>query len=170
MLFEWKTALENILMQFEMRGIRGSPHRDRALELLQLVGLAEFADKYPRELSGGMRQRVAWCRALIHDPMVLLMDEPFGALDAITRDQLNIDLSAIVSARGQTAIFVTHSLDEAVFLSDRVVVLSRGPGQVIADIEVKVPHPRTLDHRQDPMLLEALGTARRVLYGEVGGP
>jgi NitT/TauT family transport system ATP-binding protein len=122
----------------------------RARELLASVGLAGFEDKYPHELSGGMRQRVSLCRALIHDPDQLLMDEPFGALDALTRDQLVLDLQHICSKRQMTVLFVTHSVPEAVFLADRIVVMTPRPGTVDRIIDVDLPRPRTLAMREVP--------------------
>jgi NitT/TauT family transport system ATP-binding protein len=143
LLLAWRSALDNILLQFEMRGVKvTSEHRRNALQLLERVGIERFADSYPHQLSGGMRQRVAICRALVHDPSILLLDEPMGALDPITREQLNLDLSALVSRGAKTAILVTHSIEEAVFLGDRVLVMSAGPGRVVADIKVEVERPR----------------------------
>ncbi|MGO4384115.1 ABC transporter ATP-binding protein [Specibacter sp. RAF43] len=143
LLLSWRTAMENVLLQFQMRGLKPTKaNRNRAEDLLEMVGVSEFRDAYPHELSGGMRQRVAICRALVHEPNLLLMDEPFGALDAITREQINFDLARIASESGKTVIFVTHSIDEAVFLSDRVVVMSGHPGRVAAQIDVGVPRPR----------------------------
>ena len=127
-LLEWRTALENILLQIEIRRLPVRDFVDRAKALLAQVGLGGFENKFPFELSGGMKQRVALCRALIHDPEILLMDEPFGALDALTRDQMNLDLQRIWLEKRKTAVFVTHSIDEAVFLSDRIVVMTPRPG------------------------------------------
>ncbi|MES2536457.1 MAG: ABC transporter ATP-binding protein [Pseudomonadota bacterium] len=142
LLLEWKTALENILFQFEIRGLPSAPHVARATSLLELVGLGAFAGAYPHQLSGGMRQRVALCRALVHEPELLLMDEPFGALDAITREKVAIDLENITANSEKTVVFVTHSLEEAVFLGDVVLVLSARPGRITTRIDVDVPRPR----------------------------
>jgi NitT/TauT family transport system ATP-binding protein len=142
LLLEWLTVMENILMQFRMRGLRSRQHRDRAHHLLTLVGLRGFADAYPRELSGGMRQRVALCRALVHDPELLLMDEPFGALDAITREKVAIDLARVTAEENKSVVFVTHSLEEAVFLGDTVYVLSARPGRISERIDVDIQRPR----------------------------
>ena len=142
LLLDWRSSLDNVLLQFPMRGERAEPHRDHALALLRQVGVEAFADSYPYQLSGGMRQRVALCRALVHDPSMLLMDEPFGALDAITREQMAVDLASIAESSAKSVLFVTHSIEEAVFLSDRVIVMSGRPGRIIADIHVDVERPR----------------------------
>jgi NitT/TauT family transport system ATP-binding protein len=141
-LLPWKTALENVLFPIEIFGLSLDEYRPRAEALLDLVSLSDAMHKRPRQLSGGMRQRVAICRALIHEPKVLLMDEPFSALDAITRDELNVSLLDIWERHHQTAFFVTHSIREAVFLSDRVVVLGRSPGRVVVDVTIPFERPR----------------------------
>jgi NitT/TauT family transport system ATP-binding protein len=143
-LLPWKTAMENILFPIEIFGLSKNEYRPRAEALLDLVSLSEAKHKRPRQLSGGMRQRVAICRALIHEPKVLLMDEPFSALDAITRDELNVTLLDIWERYHQTAFFVTHSIREAVYLSDRVVVLGRSPGRIVADVTIPFERPRPL--------------------------
>lgn len=143
-MLPWKTALGNVLAAPDLAGLPVRQYRDRARELLDLVGLSAFADRRPGELSGGMQQRLALCRALVHDPQILLMDEPFGALDAMTRDEMNLELLRIWGASGQTKtiVFVTHSIPEAVFLADRIVVMSPRPGR-IAQIEPSaLPRPR----------------------------
>jgi NitT/TauT family transport system ATP-binding protein len=147
-LLEWRTALENVVLQAQIRKQDLVEARKRARQLLAMVGLESFASAYPHELSGGMRQRVAICRALLHDPPLLVMDEPFGALDALTRDQLNSDLLRIWSDRRMTVLFVTHSIPEAVFLSDRVVVMSPRPGHIEKIITIDLPRPRRLSVRQ----------------------
>ena len=149
-LLEWRTALENVLLQIEIRHLPIRNFTDRAIELLAQVGLSGFENKFPFELSGGMKQRVALCRALIHDPEILLMDEPFGALDALTRDQMNLDLQHIWLEKRKTAVFVTHSIDEAVFLSDRVVVMTPRPGTIAEIITIDLPRPRMLDCKDTP--------------------
>jgi NitT/TauT family transport system ATP-binding protein len=150
-LLPWKSALDNVLFPIRILKRPLDAYRDGARQLLERVGLDDFANKKPHELSGGMRQRVAICRALIHAPAVLLMDEPFSALDAITRDELNLMLIDVWERYHQTAFFVTHSIREAVFLSDRVVVLGGSPGQVVADVTVPFERPRA------PGLGETLG-------------
>jgi NitT/TauT family transport system ATP-binding protein len=149
-LLEWRTALGNVMLQTEARGLPRKESEQKARELLARVGLAGFEDKYPYELSGGMRQRVSICRALIHDPPLLLMDEPFGALDALVRDQMALDLQRVVSDRRLTVLFVTHSITEAVFLSDRVIVMTPRPGKIDRVIDVRLPRPRSLMLREGP--------------------
>jgi NitT/TauT family transport system ATP-binding protein len=150
-LLDWRKVLSNVLLQVELRrGHHKRAYVARARELLELVGLDGFEDRYPYELSGGMRQRVSICRALLHDPPLLLMDEPFGALDALTRDQLNLDLQSIWLQSQKTVMFVTHSITEAVFLSDRVVVFSNRPGRVVEVLEIDLPRPRHLAIRETP--------------------
>lgn len=142
-LLDWRTARRNILLQAEMRGIPGAEARARADELIRMTGLGGFEDAYPHELSGGMQQRVALCRALLHEPPVLLMDEPFGALDALTREQMNVELNRIWRDTGTTVLLVTHSIPEAVYLADRVVVMSPRPGTVEEIIDVGLPAERS---------------------------
>jgi NitT/TauT family transport system ATP-binding protein len=161
LLLDWRTVLGNVLIQFEMRGMNPEPHKARARALIASVGLGDFEGKYPWELSGGMRQRVAICRALIHEPPLLLMDEPFGALDALTRAQLQIDLQSIWQSSRKTVVFVTHSIEEAVFLSDRVIVMTPRPGRVREVIAIDLPRPRRLDARDSPVFADAI---RRVNY------
>ncbi len=144
LLLERRTAIRNVLLQFELRGIDPKPHTGKAQKLLDQVGLGNFADVYPSQLSGGMRQRVAICRALAPDPLLLLMAEPFGAVDAMTREQLNIDLSRLTQDQRITVLLVTHSIEEAVFLADRVVVMTPQPGRIAAIVPVPVPKPRTV--------------------------
>ena len=154
-LLEWRNVLDNVLLQLELRGIEPAPYRERAHALLAQVGLGEFADRYPRELSGGMKQRAAIVRALIHDPPLLLMDEPFGALDALTREQMRIDLEALWAKTRKTVVFITHSIDEAVLLADRVAVMSPRPGRIEREIPIGLPRPRGLDARKRPEFLAA---------------
>jgi NitT/TauT family transport system ATP-binding protein len=147
-LLDWRTVLGNVLLQLEMRGIDPRRYEERAQALLAAVGLGDFAGAYPRQLSGGMRQRAAIVRALVHDPGLLLMDEPFGALDALTREQMRIDLEDLWLASRKTVLFITHSIDEAVLLADRVVVMSPRPGRIDQMIDIDVPRPRGLDGRR----------------------
>ncbi len=143
----WRSVLENVLLPIDILRQDRRAHRDRARELLKLVNLDEFRDRYPFELSGGMQQRVALCRALIHNPVVLLMDEPFGALDAMTREEMNDELLRLWDQRQQTVLFITHSIAEAVYLADRVLVLSGRPSHVKAEVPVPLPRPRRLGMR-----------------------
>jgi NitT/TauT family transport system ATP-binding protein len=152
-LLDWRTALDNVLMQVELRGLDARAYRERAVALLHQVGLGDFVDRYPHELSGGMRQRVAIARALIHDAPLLLMDEPFGALDALTREQMRLDLEALWLATRKTVIFITHSIDEAVLLADRVVVMSPRPGRIERILGIALERPRGLAARRDPEFL-----------------
>jgi NitT/TauT family transport system ATP-binding protein len=149
-LLDWRTALGNIMLQAEARKMNRKDAELRGRKLLATVGLGGFEDRFPHQLSGGMRQRVSICRALIHNPDHLLMDEPFGALDALTRDQLVLDLQALVSDRRMTVLFITHSIAEAVFLSDRVIVMTPRPGCIDRVIDIKLPRPRTLAMRETP--------------------
>jgi NitT/TauT family transport system ATP-binding protein len=170
-LLDWRTALSNVLVQIELRGMDPRKYVDRAQQLLAQVGLAEFADRYPHELSGGMRQRVAIARALIHDAPLLLMDEPFGALDALTREQMRVDLEALWLATRKTVLFITHSIDEAVLLADRVFVMSPRPGRIERVLSIELPRPRGLDARRSPQFMQAaeeitgIFLARGVLHG-----
>ena len=170
-LLDWRTALDNVLIQVELRSLDPRKYRDRALRLLEQIGLAEFADRYPYELSGGMRQRVAIARALIHDAPLLLMDEPFGALDALTREQMRVDLEALWLDAHKTVLFITHSIDEAVLLADRVVVMSPRPARIERIIDVDLPRPRGLDARRASAFARAsdaitdIFLARGVLHG-----
>jgi len=170
-LLPWRTVLENTLLPIEVMGLPREEYGKRALDILDRVGLSGFSDKYPFELSGGMQQRVAITRALVYDPDVLLLDEPFGALDAMTRESLNLELLRIWSDHRKTVLFVTHSISEAIFLSDRVVALTPRPGRLADVVEVDLPRPRRLDVIQT----EAFGMlAKRIrsLLGigeEVGG-
>jgi NitT/TauT family transport system ATP-binding protein len=149
-LLDWFNVLENVLLPADFAGHRKADYEPRARELLTMVGLADFAHVYPRALSGGMRQRVAISRSLLLNPRLLLMDEPFGALDALTRDQLNVDFHRLCAERQMTVVFVTHSIAEAVFLSKRIIVFSPRPGTVAEDIAVDLPAERSLALRETP--------------------
>ncbi|GAB3140056.1 ABC transporter ATP-binding protein [Micromonospora sonneratiae] len=143
-LLPWRSVLDNVLLPVELYGWRKSKHRARAQELLEMAGLAGFEKRLPHELSGGMQQRVSLCRSLVSNPRVLLMDEPFSALDALTRQELSVELQRVHMENSATIVFVTHSIDEAVLLADRVVVLSPRPGRLRKVIDIDVPRPRTL--------------------------
>ena len=143
-LLPWRSVIDNVLLPVQIFGWRKAEHRERAHELLELTGLSGFEKRLPHELSGGMQQRVALCRSLIAEPRVLLMDEPFSALDALTREELSGELQRIHMNNGATIVFVTHSIDEAVLLADRVVVLSPRPGRIREVLDVTIPRPRTL--------------------------
>jgi NitT/TauT family transport system ATP-binding protein len=149
-LFPWYSVEENIALPLRLRGVGKSERQERARELSELVGLTGFEKSYPRELSGGMRQRVAIARALSYRPEILLMDEPFGALDALTRDKMNLEIQRIASATDATVVFVTHSISEAVFLADRVVLLSARPGRVRSVTPMEFGRPRELDIETTP--------------------
>jgi NitT/TauT family transport system ATP-binding protein len=166
-LLDWRKVMGNVMIQADVRKLDKKASEARAKELLDLVGLTGFEDRYPFELSGGMRQRVSICRALLHDPPLLLMDEPFGALDALTRDQLNLDLQQIWLSSHKTVIFVTHSISEAVFLSDRVVVMSPRPGRIEEVLEIDLPRPRHLGIRETPEFGKYTAEIRR-LFTKLG--
>ena len=164
LLFDWRTVLGNVLLQAD---IRRSMSRETAVEraraLLAKTGLAGFENHYPWELSGGMRQRVSICRALLHDSKLLMMDEPFGALDSLTRDQMAIDLQRLWMSYRRSVMFVTHNIAEAVFLSDRVVVMSPRPGRIVADIRIDLPRPRELDVYDSPRFTAFQQEIRRTM-------
>jgi NitT/TauT family transport system ATP-binding protein len=143
-LLAWRTVLENIMLQVEVRKLPRDRGLEHARELVEMVGLQGFENKYPWQLSGGMQQRASICRALVHDPAILLMDEPFGALDAMTREKMNLELQRIWSAAKKTVLLITHSIPESIFLSDRVLVMSERPGSIAAIYDVPLPRPRTL--------------------------
>ncbi len=170
-LLKWRTILENVLLPAELAGKDPGALRTRALDLLEMAGLHGFADKLPRELSGGMQQRASLCRALLLDPPLLLMDEPFGALDAMTRDDMALELLRIWGERDlarearKTVLFVTHSIPEAVFLSDRVVVMSPRPGRIAADLRIDLPRPRTVELRAS----EAFGRLNLEIFRTLTG-
>ena len=155
-LLEWRTALGNVMLQAEAHRLDRTHAEKRARELLRAVGLAGFEEKYSHELSGGMRQRVAICRALLHNPPHLMMDEPFGALDALTRDQLVLDIQQIWNELRTTVLFITHSVPEAVFLSDRIVVMTPRPGRIDCIIDIDLPRPRTLAMRESALFAKSI--------------
>ncbi len=160
-LLPWRTALENSMLAPEIQGLDRQVYLDRAKKLFQMVGLAGFEDKYPFELSGGMQQRNAIVRALVNDPAILLMDEPFGALDAMRREQMNVELLRIWRESKKTIFFITHSISEALFLADRVIVLSPRPGRIIQLVRVDLPRPRDLDVMSLPEFGRYLSEIRR---------
>jgi NitT/TauT family transport system ATP-binding protein len=171
-LLKWRTIIDNVLLPAELAGKDPKAYWARAQELIEMTGLHGFADKLPRELSGGMQQRAALCRALLLDPPLLLMDEPFGALDAMTRDDMALELLRIwgdasggPDAVRKTVLFVTHSIPEAVFLSDRVVVMSPRPGRIAADLRIELPRPRTVEMRAS----EAFGQLNLEIFRTLTG-
>jgi NitT/TauT family transport system ATP-binding protein len=166
-LLDWRTVLGNVMLQIEMRGLDAAQYEGRARALLRTVGLAGFERKRPYELSGGMRQRVSICRALVHDPHILFMDEPFGALDAITREQLVLELHRIWNETRKSVMFVTHDIGEAIFLADRVLVMTPRPGRIEEIVDVDLPRPRTVATRESPRFL-ALVAHVRTLFVQAG--
>jgi NitT/TauT family transport system ATP-binding protein len=148
-LLPWRTVLQNVMFPVELQKLPREEYKARALELLRMAKIDEFINMLPRQLSGGMRQRAAICRALVHNPSILLMDEPFSALDAITRDEMAIELLRIWQAHRKTVVFVTHSIREAVLLSDRVLVMGRRPATIIEEVQVDLPRPRHIAMTED---------------------
>ncbi|MEU3271112.1 ABC transporter ATP-binding protein [Saccharomonospora sp. NPDC006951] len=166
LLLPWHTVLDNVLVPSTLQSrSRRKTDRGRALELISMLGLTDFTESYPYQLSGGMQQRVGIARALLHDPRILLMDEPFGALDAMTRDQLTMDLLTIWERDRKTVLFITHSISEAVLLSDRVVVMTPRPGRIADVVGIDLPRPRTLATINTPEFGEYARRIRRVLDG-----
>jgi len=150
LLLDWRDVLDNVLLPAEIQGLERTAARDRAAALLRELGLGEFTAKHPWELSGGMRQRVSIARALLPNPSLLLLDEPFSSLDAITRDQMNVLLQRVQETEKATTLLITHSIAEAVFMSDRVIVMSGRPGRLLDDIAIDLPRPRPLGSREEP--------------------
>jgi NitT/TauT family transport system ATP-binding protein len=167
LLLPWRTILNNVLLQIEVRRLNKASYAARAAQLLRRVGLGEFSDRFPDELSGGMNQRASIVRALIHDPDLLLMDEPFGALDAITRDQMGLDFHQLSREEGKTVLFITHSISEAVFLSNRVVVMSPRPGRVEEVIPIELGRERHFEIRDEPEFARYARQIRR-LFEKMG--
>jgi NitT/TauT family transport system ATP-binding protein len=159
-LMPWRTTIDNIALPLELEGVSGGEIDRRARELIDLVGLNGFADSYPRGLSGGMEQRVAIARALINRPSILLLDEPFGSLDALTRERMALELTRIWATQKTTVVMVTHSIQEAVFLSDRVLVMTDRPGHIAQQVRVTLPRPRNLSLLQDEAFAEIAGHVR----------
>lgn len=168
-LLPWRTVIENVELPMQVAHIPRRERRARAAEMLDLVGLTDFAQATPAKLSGGMARRVAIARSLVLDPNILLLDEPFGSLDEITRQRMNVELQRIWAAEGCTAILVTHNVGEAVFLSDRVVVLGTRPGRIIAERAIDLPRPRTLAMLADPLFFEHTSYLSNVLLSSVIG-
>ena len=164
LLLKWRRVIDNVLLPAEILGLPAAASRERARDLLALVGLQDAEDKYPYQLSGGMQQRAAIARALIHDPKLILMDEPFGALDALTREKMNLELLRIWEQARKTIVFVTHGITEAVFLGTRVVVLTAGPARMADNFLVELQHPRTLDMKTS----EKFGEYTRRIYRLLG--
>jgi NitT/TauT family transport system ATP-binding protein len=167
-LLPWRSVLDNVLFSVEMLGLEPRQYRKQAGDLLELTGLAGFETKYPRELSGGMQQRVAICRALLPDPSLLLMDEPFGALDAMTREEMSLELLRIWDERRKTILFVTHSIPEAILLADRVGVMTPRPGRIARILSVDLPRPRTMELEFDPRFKAASDTVRGLIFAGRG--
>jgi NitT/TauT family transport system ATP-binding protein len=168
-LMPWRTVLANVMLPVEVLRLDRRKYLARAKALLGLVGLEGFERKLPGELSGGMRQRVAIARALVHDPAILLLDEPFGALDAMTRDNMNVELARIAAEAGKTVFLITHSIAESVFLSDRVLVMSQRPGRIIDVVPIDLPRPRDLDIVADPGFAATVLRLRHLLDDGGGG-
>jgi NitT/TauT family transport system ATP-binding protein len=164
LLLKWRTVLDNVLLPVEILGLPRREARERALHLLNLVGLDGFASRYPYELSGGMQQRASIARALIHDPKLVLMDEPFGALDALTRERLNLELLRIWEESGKTILFVTHSIQEAVLMGSHCAVLTAGPARMADFFAIDLPYPRRLEMRTT----EAFGAYSQRVYRQLG--
>jgi NitT/TauT family transport system ATP-binding protein len=166
-LLPWLTVLENVLLPIRILHLPRQPSEERARDLLKLVGLVGFEGKYPLELSGGMQQRVAIARSLIHDPGLLLMDEPFGALDALTRERMSLELQNIWIANRKTVFFITHSILESVFLSDRVLVMSGRPGRIVEELVIPFPRPRSFELAANPEFNGLVSRIRNLLGATV---
>jgi len=163
-LLAWRRVIDNIMLQIEVRkGFDKQEYIGKAMKLIKIAGLEGFGKCFPWELSGGMQQRVSFCRALIHDPPLLLMDEPFGALDAMTRDEMNVWLQNIWMDKTKTVLFVTHDIAEAVFLSDRILIMTPRPGAVNEIIDIDLPRPRSMDLREGIEFNQYIGRARRIM-------
>ncbi len=167
-LLPWRSVLDNVLFSIEMLGLSRETHRPRALALIELAGLTGFERKYPWELSGGMQQRVAICRALVHSPSLLLMDEPFGALDAMTREEMSLELLRIWEEQRQTILFVTHSIVEAILLSDRVVVMTPRPGRLARVLPIELPRPRTVSMEFEGRFKDYSDEIRSLIFARRG--
>jgi NitT/TauT family transport system ATP-binding protein len=164
LLLPWRNILGNVMLPIDMKQLPRREYLLRAMALLKLVGLEGFEKKLPWQLSGGMQQRASICRALVHDPKIMLMDEPFGALDAMTRERMNVELMRIQRETGKTVLLITHSIPEAVFLADRVLVMTERPGAIAAIYEVPLPRPRSLDTMADPVFTELVQRIRKHFF------
>jgi NitT/TauT family transport system ATP-binding protein len=169
MLLPWRSVFNNVMMPVEVKKLRRDIYKKRAQALLDMVGLQGFEKKFPWQLSGGMQQRVSICRALVHDPKIVLMDEPFGALDAMTRERMNVELQRIQRETSKTVLLITHSIPEAVFLADRILVMTERPGSIAAIYDVPLERPRTLDVLADPVFIELSQTIRRHFNAQTDG-
>jgi NitT/TauT family transport system ATP-binding protein len=161
LLLPWRNILNNVLMPIDMKNLSREKYIPRAKELLKMVGLEGFEKKLPWQLSGGMQQRASICRALVHDPKIMMMDEPFGALDAMTREKMNVELSRIQRTTGKTILLITHSIPEAVFLADKVLVMTERPGGIAAIYDVPLGRERTLDAMSNPIFTDLVARIRK---------
>jgi NitT/TauT family transport system ATP-binding protein len=168
-LFPWASVLENVLLPADILGLPKRAARERALWLLERTGLKDFAGHMPHMLSGGMKQRAAFCRALLADPQLLLLDEPFGALDALTREELSLELSRLWQELGRTALLITHDIEEAILLGDRIIIMSSRPGRIRLDIPIDLPRPRDVNTAKHPLFLEIKQTARGLIFNREQG-
>jgi len=163
-LFPWTTVLENVLLPADVLALPKAASRERAMRLLELTGLKDFAHLRPQMLSGGMKQRTAFCRAMLSDPRLLLLDEPFGALDALTREELSLELSRLWQDLGRTALLITHDIEEAILLGDRVLIMSERPGTIRTDIAVDLPRPRNAETVKLPRFQEIKNQVRDIIF------
>jgi NitT/TauT family transport system ATP-binding protein len=166
LLLPWRNILSNVMLPIDMKRLPREQYLPRAKDLIKLVGLDGFEKKLPWQLSGGMQQRASICRALVHDPKIMLMDEPFGALDALTRERMNLELMTIQRETGKTVLLITHSIPEAVFLGDRVLVMTERPGAVAAVYDVPLPRPRSLDVMADSVFTGLVQRIRRHFFSQ----
>jgi NitT/TauT family transport system ATP-binding protein len=163
-LFPWASVLENVMLPADVIALPRAASLERARWLLDLTGLKDFADHKPHMLSGGMKQRAAFCRALLSDPQILLLDEPFGALDALTREELSLELSRLWQRLARTAVLITHDIDEAILLGDRIIVMSNRPGQILLDMKIDLPRPRDVDTAKNQRFVEIKQMARNLIF------
>jgi NitT/TauT family transport system ATP-binding protein len=163
-LFPWASVLENVMLPADVLSLPKAAALERARWLLELTGLKDFAGHKPHMLSGGMKQRAAFCRAVLADPQLLLLDEPFGALDALTREELSLELSRLWQNLGRTALLITHDIGEAILLGDRIIVMSDRPGRIRLDMRVDLPRPRDVDTAKNPRFMEIKQIARDLIF------